>query len=68
MKPISQATIKKGKQLQEICGIQDVQPCIALFQIYPKSEVSEWSIRIAGSSNPDKALADILTGGKYGIS
>lgn len=67
MNRITASMKNKAAELQQQCGIKDIQPCIALFQIYPKSNVSEWSIRIAGSNNPDMALADILTGGKYGL-
>lgn len=68
MNRITASIKKKAQALHDTCNLKDIQPAIALFQYYPKSEVSEWQIRISGAEDPDKALADILTGSKYGLS
>lgn len=67
MNQITPTQKKKAYELQQTCNIRDIQPCIALFQFYPRSKVSEWAVRISGSDDPDRELSDILTGGNYGL-
>lgn len=67
MNQITPAQKQKAYELQQVCNIRDIQPCIALFQFYPRSKVSEWAVRISGADDPDRELSDILTGGTYGL-